>query len=260
MLSIAGKTFTSRMLLGTAQYPSPQVLSDAIEASGAEIITVALRRQLNQKSNNHFFDIIKKLNRQLLPNTAGCHSAKEAINTAQMARELFETNWIKLEVIGDDYSLLPNVFELVEAAKELNKQGFEMLPYCTDDLFVCEKLLESGCKVLMPLASPIGTARGANNPYALQQLRDRFSDVTLIVDAGIGKPSHATQVMEYGFDGVLLNTAVSGATDPIAMASAFARAIEAGRLGYEAGMVLSSDSARASTPLIDRPFWNDQHA
>lgn len=255
MLTIGNQKFNSRLLLGTVQYPSIEILMNAITQSKTEIITVSLRRHLGTEKENYFWQEIKNSSCQVLPNTAGCYSAKEAITTAEMARELFETNWIKLEVIGDDYTLQPNVFELVKAASELVRQGFEVLPYCTEDLVVCEELIRGGCKVLMPWGSPIGTGRGLQNVYALQLLRQRFPEMTLIIDAGIGKPSEAAQVMELGFDAVLLNTAVARAADPMKMANAFARAIESGRMGFEAGLITPSDSARASTPLIDRPFW-----
>ncbi len=256
MLGIGNETFQSRLLLGTAQYPSPAILKQAIEASRTQIITVSLRRQTPGNQDNYFWDLLKSLPCKLLPNTAGCATAQEAITTANMARELFDTNWIKLEVIGDDYTLQPNVFELVKAADELIQQGFEVLPYCTEDLVVCQELVECGCKVLMPWGAPIGSGRGLHNPYALALLRERFPDLTLIVDAGIGKPSHAAQAMELGFDAVLLNTAVARAHSPVKMANAFSLAVTSGRQGYEAGLIKASHCAQASTPLIDKPFWN----
>lgn len=259
MLKISDQEFNCRLLLGTAQYPSPKVLTDAITESGTEIITVSLRRQNvstdNAEHGNKFWQMLQQLPCQLLPNTAGCYSAKEAITTAQMARELFNTNWIKLEVIGDDYTLQPNVFELVKAADTLVKEGFEVFPYCTDDLIACQQLVDCGCNILMPWAAPIGSGRGPQNPYALELLRERFHEQTLIVDAGIGKPSHATQVMEMGYDAVLLNTAVARAADPVAMAKAFAHATQAGLLANTAGCIEPQQSATASTPLIDKPFW-----
>jgi thiazole synthase len=254
--TLAGKTFHSRFLLGTALYPSPTIMEQAIGASGAEIVTVSLRRQ-NPAANGgeEFWGILKQLQLSLLPNTAGCHSAQEAIVTAQMARELFDTRWIKLEVIGNEYNLQPDPFALVEAAKELVSQGFEVFPYCTDDLIVCEKLVEAGCEVLMPWGAPIGTGKGIINPYALKSLRSHFKGIQLIVDAGIGAPSHAVEAMQLGFDGVLLNTAVALATCPVKMAKAFKYALQAGRLAYHAGIMPERDIAQPSTPTIGTPFW-----
>lgn len=253
---LAGKKITSRLLLGTARYPSLKILADAIHASGTEVITIALRRQAAHKEKSmDFWEQIKKLGRHLLPNTAGCQSAKEAILIAQMAREVFNTNWIKLEVTSDDYTLQPNPFELVEATKELINQGFEVFPYCTDDLAVCERLASLGCRVIMPWGAPIGSGKGLNNPFALQTLRQRLPQLTLLIDAGIGAPSHAAHALELGFDGVLLNSAVALAADPVKMAAAFSHSIEAGRFAFEAGLMPVRDFATPSTPLIGKPFW-----
>ena len=202
-----------------------------------------------------FWNSIKKLGRHLLPNTAGCRSAKEAILIAQMAREVFNTHWIKLEVTSDDYTLQPNPFELIDATKELIRQGFEVFPYCTDDLAVCERLASLGCRVIMPWAAPIGSGKGLTNPFALKTLRQRLANMTLLVDAGIGAPSHAAYALELGFDGVLLNSAVALAADPIKMAAGFANAVEGGRLAFEAGLMPARDFASPSTPLIGKPFW-----
>src|SRR5690606_2109028 len=188
-----------------------------------------------QGGGNAIWDYIRQLERALLPNTAGCRSAKEAVTLAQMSREIFETDWVKLEVIGDDYNLQPDPFETLVAAEQLLKLGFKVFPYCTDDLVFCLRLRDLGCEVLMPWGAPIGTGRGLMNPYALQAIRERIPNVPLIVDAGIGKPSHAVQAMELGYDGVLLNTAVAQATEPVLMAQAFGEAIEAGRKSYIAG-------------------------
>ena len=257
--TLAGKELDSRLLIGSALYPSPQIMQDAIRASASQVVTVSLRRQ-NPKAagGNDFWQLLKELNVELLPNTAGCHSVKEAITTAQMARELFDTNWIKLEVIGDDYNLQPDPFGLVEAARELVNQGFEVFPYCTDDLVLCEKLRSVGCNILMPWGSPIGTGKGLINPYALRTLRQRLPDTTLIVDAGIGKPSDAVQALELGFDGVLLNTAVAQASDPVAMGTAFKHAVAAGHLAYESGMMPERDNAQPSTPVLGTPFWSSE--
>lgn len=257
MWKLADKNLSSRLLLGTASYPSLQIMIDAIAASSAEVITVSLRRQSpQQKGGNVFWNSVKELKNHLLPNTAGCHQASDAITTAYMAREIFNTNWIKLEVIGDDYNLQPDPFELVKAAKVLVQDGFEVFPYCTDDLVLCQRLVDCGCRILMPWASPIGSGKGIINPYALETLRARLPNITLIIDAGIGKPSHAVLAMELGFDGVLLNTAVSNAVHPIQMASAFQQAVIAGRMAFEAGMINERNVAHPSTPLLDTPFWH----
>lgn len=259
MWNLAGRSLTSRLLLGTAQYPSLQMMQDAIIASEADVVTVALRRQSpGDHGGNEFWNIIKKLNCTVLPNTAGCFTVDEAVMTAEMARELFQTNWIKLEVIGDEYNLQPDPFELVKAAKILVDKGFEVFPYCTDDLILCKRLIDCGCRILMPWAAPIGSGKGIINPYALEQLRTRLPEVTLIVDAGIGKPSHAVQAMELGFDAVLLNTAVSHAHHPVQMASAFKDAVKAGHTAYAAGIMQERNMAYPSTSLIDTPFWHQE--
>ncbi|MDF1756714.1 MAG: thiazole synthase [Legionellaceae bacterium] len=256
MWALAGTKLSSRLILGTAQYPSLEVLKQSILASKTEIITLSIKRQAPEgKGGESFWRAIKSLNCHILPNTAGCRDARSAIQTAEIARELFATSWIKLEVIGDDYNLQPDPFELVAAAKELIKKGFQVFPYCTDDLVLCQKLVDVGCQILMPWASPIGSGMGLVNPYALQTLRDRLPNITLIIDAGIGKPSHATLAMEMGFDGMLLNTAVALANKPITMAKAFANALSAGRDAYIAGIMPERNIAHPSTSLIDTPFW-----
>ncbi len=245
----------SRLLLGTAQYPSPAILSDAIKVSGTEIVTVSLRRESGAaRAGQGFWSIIRDLGLKVLPNTAGCHSVKEAVSTAQMAREVFQTSWIKLEVIGDADTLQPDVFATVEAARILVGEGFEVFPYTTEDLGVAERLLHAGCEVLMPWGAPIGSGRGLNNIYGLRSLRAHFPDVPLIIDAGIGLPSHAAAAMELGYDAVLLNTAVAKAADPVAMASAFAKAVRAGLEGFLAGPMEQRDMAAPSTPLIGKAF------
>ena len=256
MLDIYGERFKSRLLLGTAQYPSPVALKQAVEASSAEIVTVSLRREsARARAGQGFWALIEQLGVRVLPNTAGCHTAKEAVATAQMARELFGTEWIKLEVIANDDTLQPELFGLVEAAALLAADGFKVLPYTTEDLSAAEKLAAAGCNVLMPWASPIGSARGLVNRDALKTLRAYFPETTLIVDAGIGAPSHAAETMELGYDAVLLNTAVAKAGDPVNMAKAFARAVEAGRLGFEAGLTPPRDMALPSTPVAGTPFF-----
>lgn len=254
-----GQTLHSRLLLGTALYPSPAVMAEAIAASGAEIITVSLRRQSPADAGGQaFWQHIRGLGKILLPNTAGCHSAREAVAVAEMSRELFHTHWIKLEVIGDDYNLQPDPFQLVAAAEQLVKAGFAVFPYCTDDLVLCRRLLDVGCQVLMPWGSPIGTGQGLINPRALLTLRERLPEVPLIVDAGLGRPSHATQAMELGCTAVLLNTAVARASDPVLMAAAFRDAVRAGRAGHRAGAMPERQTARPSTPVPGTPFWHQQ--
>ncbi|HTJ93534.1 MAG TPA: thiazole synthase, partial [Pararobbsia sp.] len=257
-LVLYGERFASRVLLGTARYPSLATLGESIEACTPGMVTVALRRQMaaDADSTVGFFDMLKQYAVPLLPNTAGCHTVQEVIATAEMAREVFETDWIKLELIGDDYTLQPDPIGLVEAASQLVRAGFKVLPYCTEDLVVGRRLLDAGCQALMPWGAPIGTGKGIVNPYGLRVLRDRLPDVPLIDDAGLGVPSHACQVMEWGFDGVLLNTAVSQAAVPARMARAFAQAVEAGRSAFLSGPMPERDSAQASTPTVGMPFWH----
>jgi len=257
MLAFYGKQFSSRLLLGTARYPSPTIMQQAIRASGAEVVTVALRREsAGGRIGNAFWDLIRELNVAVLPNTAGCHTVQEAVTTAQLARELFGTPWIKLEVIGDDETLQPDPIGLVEAAGILIKDGFEVFPYCTEDLTVALRLREIGCQVIMPWAAPIGSARGITNRDALKLMRARLPDVMLVVDAGLGAPSHAAEALELGYDAVLLNTAVAKARDPVNMAKAFRHAVDAGRIAYEAGLMGPRDFASPSTPVVGTPFWH----
>jgi thiazole synthase len=256
-LTLYGVEPGSRLLLGTAQYPSPQVLARAVEASGAGIVTVSLRRERPRaQEGQRFLELVRGLGVRVMPNTAGCRTPKEAIATAEMARELFETGWVKLEVIANDDTLQPDLFGLVEAATVLADDGFQVFPYTTEDLSTAERLLAAGCEVLMPWGAPIGTGRGLANPYALRTMRNYFPGVPLIIDAGIGAPSHAAAAMEMGYDGVLLNTAVAKAGDPVRMAAAFRAAIEAGRTAYEAGLIETRDMAEPSTPLAGTPFFD----
>jgi len=254
-MRLYGEQLSSRLLLGTAHYPSPAILADAVRASGTEVVTVSLRREAaGGTAGQGFWSLIEDLDVRVLPNTAGCHTAKEAITTAQMAREMFGTSWIKLEVIGDNDTLAPDVFGLVEAARILCADGFKVFPYTTEDLVTAEKLIDAGCGVLMPWGAPIGTGRGLNNVYGLRTLRAHFADVPLIVDAGLGLPSHAAMAMELGFDAVLLNTAVARAGDPAAMARAFAKAVDAGREAWRADPMEQSDMAAPSTPVLGTAF------
>ena len=253
-----GVELASRFLLGTAGYPSPQVLADSITASGTQVVTVGLKRTLAAGGDNGFIAIIRQALRErgahLLPNTAGCRTAREAITLAHMARELYDTPWIKLEVVGDEHTLQPDPWGTVEAAAELVREGFAVFPYCTDDLVTCRRLLDAGCELLMPWGAPIGSGQGLINPFALRTLRARLPGVPLVVDAGIGAPSHAAAAMELGFDAVLLNSAVSQAVDPVRMARAFGLAIDAGRTAFEAGVMAPQDMAVASTPVSGHPF------
>ncbi|TWG87583.1 thiazole-phosphate synthase [Cupriavidus gilardii J11] len=258
-LMLYGEAFPSRLLLGTARYPSPATLQAAVEVSTPAMLTVALRRQGavgDGEGGQAFWQMLKSMAVPVLPNTAGCMAAQEAITTAMMAREVFETDWIKLELVGDDYTLQPDTLNLPAVAGTLIKEGFKVLPYCTEDLVLCRRLLDAGCQALMPWAAPIGTGKGAVNPHAMRVLRERLPDIPLIVDAGLGLPSHAAQVLEWGYDGVLLNTAVAQAAYPVQMARAFAQAVEAGRLAYLAGPMPERDIAQASTPVVGMPFWH----
>lgn len=258
MSSFYGVELKSRLLLGTSRYPSPAVLERAIKASGAEVVTVSLRRESGAgKAGQAFWSLIQSMGVRVLPNTAGCHSVKEAVTTAHMARELFDTPWIKLEVIGEADTLQPDVFGLVEAARILSEDGFEVFPYTTEDLVVAERLVEAGCRVLMPWGAPIGSARGLNNVYGLRSMRAHFPDIPLVVDAGLGVPSHAAAAMELGYDAVLLNTAIAEAGDPVEMARAFALGVEAGRAAYLAQPLEPRDMAVPSTPVIGKAALGD---
>jgi thiazole synthase len=257
-LNINDTILQSRFFLGTAGYPSPDALAKSIEAAQPGLLTVSLRRESKAGKGQDFWNIIKDFQLPILPNTAGCQSVSEAVTTAEMAREIFETNWIKLEVIGDDYTLQPDPYHLIEATETLINKGFEVFPYMTDDLILGQRLADLSCNILMPWGAPIGSGRGLNNPYALKLLRERFPNKTLVIDAGIGAPSHAAAAMEMGYDAVLLNTAVSKAGGPALMAGAFAKAIAAGREAYLAGIIAAQESASASTPLIDKPFWHQE--
>jgi len=256
---IGDTVLQSRFLLGTAGYPSPEVLREAIVASGTQVLTLGLKRTLGTTGHdNGHVQMIREAARaqgaHLLPNTAGCRSAREAITLAHMARELLGTHWIKLEVVGDEQTLQPDPVELVEAARQLVADGFEVLPYCTDDLVSARRLVDAGCRVLMPWGAPIGSGMGLLNPWALRTLRARLPQLTLIVDAGLGAPSHAAAAMELGMDAVLLNSAISQSPDPVRMAAAFRDAVRGGRAGHRAGLMATSDVAVATTPVTGQPF------
>lgn len=257
-LTLYDQVFSERLLLGTAAYPTVEILRQSLSHARPAMMTVALRRQgaADAAAGQGFWALLQEVGIPILPNTAGCQSVQEAVTTAHMAREVFQTDWIKLELIGDDDTLQPDVFQLVEAAAQLIRDDFKVLPYCTEDLIACRRLLDVGCRALMPWAAPIGSALGVVHEYALRLLRERLPDTPLIIDAGLGLPSHAAQVMEWGFDGVLLNSAVAHSNDPVKMAQAFAAAVSAGRLAYEAEPLAPRHSARASTPTVGQPFWH----
>ncbi len=249
------ETLNTPFMLGTAQYPSPAILADAFKRSGASVATVSLRRESStDKAGQDFWQLIKALDVKVLPNTAGCHTVKEAVTTAHMAREVFGTQWIKLEVIGEDDTLQPDVFKLVEAARILCEDGFQVFPYTTEDLVVADKLVNLGCEVLMPWGAPIGSGMGLNNVFGLRAMRAHFPDIPLVIDAGLGLPSQATQAMELGMDAILLNTAVAKAGDPAMMAEAFALAIKAGQLAAASEPMEPRDMAEPSTPLLGKAF------
>ncbi|MBI1206985.1 MAG: thiazole synthase [Azospirillum sp.] len=247
-LQIAGVSLGSRLFLGTAGYPNQRLMLDAVAASGAEVVTVAIRR-INLKGGALETAAQLATKYRLLPNTAGCYTARDAVLTAKLAREALETNWIKLEVIGDGDTLYPDVPELLAAAAELVRDGFTVLPYCSDDPVTCRKLADLGCVAVMPLAAPIGSGQGIANPLALEIIRGQCS-IPMIVDAGIGTASDAALAMELGADGVLLNTAVAKADHPVRMARAMALAIEAGRLAHRAGRIPRRTLAEPSSPLL----------
>ena len=248
-LKIADKTFGSRLIAGTARYPDPQTMLDALAASGAEMVTVAIRRvKLDDPSEENPINLLGDKDYFVLPNTAGCYTAKEAVLTAQLARQAIGHNWIKLEVIGDDDTLFPDVSELLIAAEQLLADGFVVLPYCNDDPIACKKLADMGCAAVMPLGAPIGSGMGIRNPYNLQIIREAV-DVPLIVDAGVGTASDAAIAMELGSDAILLNTAIAQAKHPVDMARAMRLAVEAGRLAFRAGRIPRKLYATASSPL-----------
>ncbi|MBB4665008.1 thiazole synthase [Conexibacter arvalis] len=250
-LVIAGRAFRSRLLLGTGGFQSLEAMSDAIRVSGTELVTVALRR-VDPAARGSIMDVIAQAGVELLPNTAGCYTARDAVTTAQLAREAFETNWVKLEVIGDDRTLLPDAIELVAAAEILVDDGFVVLPYTTDDPILARRLEDVGCAAVMPLGSPIGSGMGINNPYNLAIIRER-TELPVILDAGVGTASDAALAMELGCDAVLCASAVSRAHDPSAMSRAIRGAVEAGRLARLAGRIPRRLHAEASTPDAGLP-------
>ena len=247
-LRIADKTFASRLLLGTSGYPNRQVMLEALEAGGAEIATVSVRRISLEGYAESMIDLLGG-RFHLLPNTAGCATVRDAVLTAQLAREALETDWIKLELIGDRETLYPDSAQLLEAAETLVKEGFIVLPYCSDDPVVCQKLVDAGCAAVMPLGAPIGSGMGICNPYNIGLICAR-SPVPVILDAGVGTASDAALAMELGCAAVLLNTAVAKAQDPVGMAAAMRRAVEAGFLARHAGRIPKRAYAEASSPQL----------
>lgn len=250
-LTIAGKEYNSRLMVGTGKYATNELMVEALEASGAEIITVAVRRvDLTQMGKGCMLDYIDPKKYTLLPNTAACYTAEEAIRTCRLAREAGLSDLVKLEVLGDEKTLFPDNEELLKAAKILIAEGFTVLPYCSDDVILCKKLEDLGCAAVMPLGAPIGSGLGIRNPYNIKLIMEAVS-VPVIVDAGVGTASDATLAMELGCDGILMNTAIAGAKDPVAMARAMKLGVEAGRLAYEAGRIPRKLYATASSPLTD---------
>jgi thiazole synthase len=246
---IGDHSFSSRLLLGTSGYPNVQVLLDALAAADTELVTVAIRRvNLADQGEESLLDLLRRGGYRLLPNTAGCFTAKEAVLVAQLAREALETELVKLEVIGDRETLMPDVEQLLRAAKTLIDDGFSVMAYCNDDPITCRKLADMGCAAVMPLASPIGSGMGLVNPYNLTLIRESIDSVPLLVDAGIGTASDAARAMELGYDGILLNTAISNAQHPVQMASAMRHAVLAGREAYLAGRIPRRFYAKASSP------------
>ena len=246
---IAGRPFRSRLIVGTGKYPSNAVMTQAHEASGADMVTVAVRRvNISDRSGGSLLDFIDTARMFILPNTAGCYTADEAVRTAHLAREAGLSNWVKLEVIGDERTLFPDNEALIEATRRLVKDGFVVMPYTNDDPITCRKLEDAGAAAVMPLGAPIGSGLGIQNVNNMRIIRE-FARVPMIVDAGVGTASDAALAMELGADGVLMNTAIAGAADPVAMASAMKHAVLAGRLAFGAGRIPRKMYASASSPL-----------
>jgi thiazole synthase len=245
-LTIAGRTLRSRLLLGTGGFPSLAIMAEAIAASGSELVTVALRR-VDPASRGSLIDVLAEAGVELLPNTAGCYTARDAVLTARLAREAFQTDWIKLEVIGDEDTLLPDAPELLRAAEQLVDEGFVVLPYTTDDPVLARRLVDVGCAAVMPLGSPIGSGMGIRNPYNLTLIREAV-ELPVVLDAGVGTASDAALAMELGCDAVMAASAISRAEDPVRMARAMRAAVEAGHLARGAGRIPRRTYATASTP------------
>jgi thiazole synthase len=250
-LELGGQTWESRLIMGTGGFASHETMEQALAASGAEIVTVALRR-VDPAAQGTLLDVVERLGLHLLPNTAGCYTARDAVRTAQLAREAFETDWVKLEVIGDDRTLFPDAVELLAAAEQLVADGFTVLPYTNDDPILARRLEEVGCAAVMPLGSPIGSGSGIRNPYNIAIIVEN-AGVPVVLDAGIGTASEAAQAMELGCDAVLLASAVSRAEEPVAMAGAMRKAVEAGYEARRAGRIPTRLYADASTPVEGTP-------
>jgi thiazole synthase len=248
-LVIAGRAFRSRLIVGTGKYKSGQETARAIEASGAEMVTVAVRRVNLDRSKESLLDFIDPKKYFLLPNTAGCYTADEAIRTARLAREVGLSDWVKVEVIGDQATLYPDIAATVEATRVLVKEGFKVLPYTSDDIVFAKRLLDAGASAVMPLGAPIGSGMGIQNQANLRILRELITSVPLIVDAGVGTASDAALAMELGYDGVLMNTGIAGASDPVLMAEAMKNAVLAGHAAFLAGRIPKKLYATASSPL-----------
>src|SRR5215467_9849849 len=251
--TIAGRTFRSRLIVGTGKYSSHQIMADAHQASGAEMVTVAVRRvNISDRSRESLLDYVDTSRIFILPNTAGCYNATDAVRTAHLGREAGLSNWVKLEVIGDERTLFPDNEALIEATRLLVRDGFIVLPYTNDDLVVARKLIDAGAAAIMPLGAPIGSGMGIQNVAAIRILREMITEVPLIVDAGVGTASDATLAMELGADGVLMNTAIAGAKDPGTMAEAMNYAVKAGRLAFKSGRIQRKLYATASSPMEGR--------
>jgi thiazole synthase len=250
VFTIAGRTFQSRLIVGTGKYRSHQEMARCHAASGADMVTVAVRRvNLTDRSKESLLDYVDRDRFFILPNTAGCYNVEDALRAARLGREVGLSNWVKLEVIGDERTLFPDVFGLVEATRVLVKEGFVVLPYTNDDLITAKRLIDAGAAAVMPLAAPIGSGLGIQNMSNLRILREMITEVPLIVDAGVGTASDATIAMELGYDGILMNTAIAGADDAEKMAAAMKHAVLAGRMAYEAGRIPRKLYATASSPL-----------
>jgi len=249
-LTIAGRPLGSRLIAGTGKYPSIEVMDSALEASGAAMVTVAVRRvDLSRRGEGSIMDVLEKRRYTLLPNTAGCYTADDAVRTARLGREAGLSELVKLEVIGDEKTLFPDTGGLLEATKTLVKEGFVVLPYTNDDVVTARKLRDAGAAAVMPLGAPIGSGLGIRNLVNLRLILEQITDIPVIVDAGVGTASDAAIAMEMGCDGVLMNTAIAGAGDPVAMARAMKLAVEAGRLAFEAGRIPRKLHATASSPI-----------
>lgn len=250
MLTIADKTFHSRLLLGSGKFSTPQLMQQAIQASGSQLITLAIKRLELEKPQDDLLTPLQAMKIQLLPNTSGAKTAKEAIFAAELAREALQTNWLKLEIHPDPRYLMPDPIETLAAAEQLVKLGFVVLPYCSADPVLCKRLEQAGCAAVMPLGAAIGSNQGLQTRAMLEIIIEQAT-VPVIIDAGLGAPSHAAAAMELGAAAVLVNTAIAASSDPVAMAGAFAQAVSAGRTAYNAGLAATQAHAVASSPLTD---------